>query len=132
MLAATAGTGQFVLGQVMDDFDARQVSGQRLAFATAFRRADNVLFGVVGGGCSNTFCFVKQHQLWCRRISTLLRLAPEQTLTKQRVLFFENSDLGLHISKQLLERSRVIRQLIGHGNHAADYTCQATNLGVKT
>lgn len=36
MLAATAGTGQFVFGQVMDDFDARQVSGQRLRLPRRF------------------------------------------------------------------------------------------------
>ena len=35
MFAATAGTGQFVFGQLVDDFNARQISRQRLAFATA-------------------------------------------------------------------------------------------------
>ena len=34
MLAATAGTGQFVLGQLVDDLDTRQISRQRLAFTT--------------------------------------------------------------------------------------------------
>ena len=35
VFAATAGTGQFVFGQFVDDFDACQVGGQRFAFATA-------------------------------------------------------------------------------------------------
>ena len=34
MLAATAGTGQFVLRQFVDDLDTRQISRQRLAFTT--------------------------------------------------------------------------------------------------
>ena len=48
MFTATAGTGQFVFGQFMDNFDTRQLSRQRLAFATARCRCDDFFIGVLG------------------------------------------------------------------------------------
>ncbi|MNJ57492.1 hypothetical protein D3C77_530810 [compost metagenome] len=67
--------------------------------------------------------------MWCRRIACLLGLAPEQALAQQRNFLFEMNDLALvgralvdHLLKQLLEQNRIVREVFGHGNHAADYT----------
>ena len=50
LLAGTAGAGQLVLGQLMDDLHTRQVGRQRLAFATALdRRNDFFGFDWLGG-----------------------------------------------------------------------------------
>jgi hypothetical protein len=38
----------------------------------------------------------------------------------------------VRLKQHLLETHRVIRKVVKHGNHAADYNLQATNLGVKT
>jgi len=44
--AATASTGQLVFGQFVDDLDARQISRQRLAFATAWCGLENFFIGI--------------------------------------------------------------------------------------
>ena len=44
LFAGTAGAGQFVVGQIMDDLHARQIGRQRLALATTLDRC-NDLFG---------------------------------------------------------------------------------------
>lgn len=44
VFTATAGAGQLVFGQFVDDFDARKIGGQRLAFAPSFRRQTRSVF----------------------------------------------------------------------------------------
>jgi hypothetical protein len=43
-----AGTGQFVLGQFVDDFDAREIGRQRFALTTPLGRRNNSLFSGFG------------------------------------------------------------------------------------
>jgi hypothetical protein len=44
MLAAPASAGQLMLGQSMDDFDARQIGWQWLALATGLGGSNYLLF----------------------------------------------------------------------------------------
>ncbi|VVO13116.1 hypothetical protein PS689_05498 [Pseudomonas fluorescens] len=88
VFTATAGAGQFVLGQFVDDFDARQIGRQRLALATALGGGDNLFFSVFVDSFDDAFGFVEERQLRCGRIGCLLGLASEQALAQQCVLFF--------------------------------------------
>lgn len=129
MFTAATSAGQFMLGQFVDNFDTRQISWQRLALATAFGWRNDFFVVSLIQGLGQAFRFVEEWQLWCRRIASLLGLAPEQALAQQRNFLFEMNDLALvgralvdHLLKQLLEQNRIVREVFGHGNHAADYT----------
>lgn len=59
MLAATAGTGQFVFRQFVDDFNTRQISRQWLALATARNWSNDFLIGIADDGHWFAFGFVE-------------------------------------------------------------------------
>ncbi len=82
MQAATTGTGQFVLGQFVDDFDARTISRQWLAFTTAFDRCNDLFVGVADGKHRFAFGFVEQCELRCAGFDRLFGLASEQTVAQ--------------------------------------------------
>ncbi len=88
VFAAAADASQFMLGKFVDDFDARQVGRQWLAFATALSGGDNLFFSVLVDSFDDAFGFVEERQLLCGRIGWLLGLASEQALAQQCVLFF--------------------------------------------
>ncbi|MNV55231.1 hypothetical protein D3C71_1474580 [compost metagenome] len=122
VFAAAAGTGQFTLGQFVDDFDAGEIGRQRLALAAPLGRRNSLFFCAFINGVDDAFRLIEQGQLRRCRISRLLGLASEQALTQQRIFFFEETDSGLHLRKHLLEQFRIIGEVFGHGNHALDYT----------
>ncbi|MNO28330.1 hypothetical protein D3C76_182210 [compost metagenome] len=129
VFAAAASASQFMLGQLMNNFNTWQIGRQRLAFTTAFGRRNDFFVAGLIQGFGQAFRFVEERQLWCRRIACLLGLAPEQVLAQQRNFLFEMNDLALvgralvdHLLKQLVEQNRIVRKVCGHGNHAADYT----------
>lgn len=118
-----------MFGQFVDDFDARQISRQRFTFATSLGWSNGFFVRGLIDGLGQTFHFVEQRQLWGCRVVCLLGLTSEQALSQQRNFLFEMNDLALvgralvdHLLKQLLEQNRVVREVFGHGNHAADYT----------
>ena len=128
VFATTADASQFILGQFVDDFDARQSGRQWLALATALGGGYDIFFRVFIDSFDDAFCFVEQGQLRRRRIC-LLGLSSEQTLAQQRVFFFQMNNAPLvrfalkqHLLEQLLEQRRVVRKIFGHRNHALDYT----------
>lgn len=55
MFATATSEGQFMLGQFVDNFDARQISRQRLAFATTFGRRNEFLVGSLIQGLDKAF-----------------------------------------------------------------------------
>ncbi|OSO06158.1 hypothetical protein BV363_05905 [Pseudomonas syringae pv. actinidiae] len=129
MLAATAGTGQFVLGQFVNDFDAGKISRQWLALTTAFDRCNDLFFGVADGKHRLAFGFVEQCQLRRVGFDRLFGLTTKDTVTQQLDLFFQINDVGgisffgvLRFKQHLLKQRGVIRKIFGHGNHALDYT----------
>ena len=68
--------GQFVLGQFVDDFNARYIGGQRFAFAAALGRSnDFFVFCNAFFQHGNAFGFVEQRQLRCVSFDRLLGLA---------------------------------------------------------
>lgn len=99
MLAAAAITRQLVLWQVVDNFDTGQDGEQRLAFATVFGPSEDFFLRLFGGRFGDTFALIKKSQLRGRWIDCLFGFTPEETLTKQRIFFFEMNNLGLHLSK---------------------------------
>ena len=143
MLAATAGTGQFVFGQLVDDFNAWQISRQWLAIATAWRRSNDFLVSITDRKYRLAFGLIEQRQLRRVGLCGLFRFTTEYTVTQQLDLFFQINDVSLVclygyvlaaecLKQHFLEQNRVIRKVFGQGSHAQDYTRQATNLGVKT
>lgn len=58
VFAAAAGTGQFMFGQFVDDFDAREIGRQRLALATPLGRRNDFLFSGVIDGLDDAFCLI--------------------------------------------------------------------------
>lgn len=77
-----------MLGQFVDDFDARQIRRQRLALATTFGGCDDLFFYIFVGNVGNVgdaFCVIEKGKLGRSRISCLLGLAPEQALAQERV-----------------------------------------------
>ncbi|BBT41350.1 hypothetical protein SAMN05216185_103162 [Pseudomonas guariconensis] len=139
IFAAVASASQFMLGQFVDNFDTRQIGRQRFAFATAPGRCNDFFVAGLIQGFGEAFRFVEERQLWRRRIACPLGLAPGRTLAQQRNFLFEMKNLALvgrglvdPLLKQLLEQNRIVREVFGHGNHAADLPNQATYQGVKT
>ncbi|MNE59990.1 hypothetical protein D3C80_1551120 [compost metagenome] len=95
MLAATAGTGQLVLGQVVDDFDTWQFSRQRCALATTFDWGNDFFVRILNHGQQRlAFRLVEHCQLRCIGIDRLLGFAVEQAITQQLDLFFQVDDVG--------------------------------------
>lgn len=60
VFAAAAGASQLMFGQFVDDLDARKVSGQRLALATALGGCDDLFFSVFVGNVGDAFCFIEK------------------------------------------------------------------------
>ena len=108
--AATAGTGQFVFRQFVDDFDAWQVGGQRFAFATTFGWGNDFFVRPFADRNPDTFGLIEERDLRRLRIDCLLGLATEQSIEQQLDRFFQIDDLALvyltlteHLHKHLLE-----------------------------
>lgn len=100
MLEATAGTGQFVFMQFVDDFDTRQVSRQRFTFATASGRCNDFFFfffffGIDDERYRQAFWLVEQSQLRRVGLHRLFGFTSEQTAAQQLDLFFQIDDVGL-------------------------------------
>jgi len=72
VFTATADTDQFVLGQLVDDFDARKIDGQRLAFAPSLGRRYDLFFHCFVDRLGHAFSFVEQGHLRGRGIGCLL------------------------------------------------------------
>ncbi|MNE30306.1 hypothetical protein D3C80_1238120 [compost metagenome] len=72
VLAATAGAGQLVLGQFVNDFDTRKICGQRLAFAPSLGRRYDLFFNRFVDQLGDAFSFVEQGHLRGRGIGCLL------------------------------------------------------------
>ncbi|MNP13676.1 hypothetical protein D3C76_1059670 [compost metagenome] len=82
MLAATAGAGQFVFGQLMDNFDTWQISRQWLALATALDRDNDFFIGIINYSQQRViFRFIEHGQLRRFGIDGLLGLAAKKTVT---------------------------------------------------
>ena len=134
--AATAGAGQFVLGQLMNDLDTRQVCRQRLALATARSGRHHFFFRVLDRQHRVAFRLVEQGQLRGVGFGGLFGFAPEQTVAQQLDLLFQVDDMAFmrlqhfgcfcltsqRLKQQLLEQNRIIWEVIGPGNHGPDYT----------
>jgi len=52
--AATAGAGQFVLGQIMDDFNTRQICRQRFTLAATLGRRNEFFISIISGSLRST------------------------------------------------------------------------------
>ncbi|VVN98648.1 hypothetical protein PS723_06125 [Pseudomonas fluorescens] len=72
VFTATAGAGQLVIGQFMDDFDTRKIGGQRLAFAPSLGRSYNLFFNRFVDRLGHAFSFIEQGHLRRRGIGRLL------------------------------------------------------------
>ncbi|RMS03051.1 hypothetical protein ALP73_200371 [Pseudomonas coronafaciens pv. garcae] len=125
MLAATAGTGQFVLGQFVDDFDAGKISRQGFALATAFDRCNDLFVGVADGRHRLAFWLIEQCQLRRVGFDRLFGLASEQTVAQQLDLFFQINDVGgvsffgvLRFKQHLLKQNGIVRKIFRHQFHA--------------
>lgn len=62
VFVAAADAGQFVRGQFVDDFDAWQVSGQRLAFTATFGGSNDLFFNVFVDSFGDVFGFIEKGQ----------------------------------------------------------------------
>lgn len=80
MLAAPASAGQFMLGQFVDDFNARQIGWQRIALATALGGGNHLFISGLACQLYLVLRFVEQRHLRRCRIDGLLRLSTEQAL----------------------------------------------------
>ena len=95
MLAATAGAGQFVFGQFVDDFDTRQLSRLRFALAATRSRRNHFFVGVAGQRYRHALRLIEQGQLRCVGFYCLLGFTTEQTVAQQLDLFFQIDNLPL-------------------------------------
>src|SRR5690554_2425211 len=131
LLAATTITGQLVLRQLMHHLDTRQLGRQWFALAALLgrlRRHD--LFIFCRWRCLSQIYYLVEHaQLRRVRVSTLLRLAPEQALTQEADLLLQLRNGVLirlatnnRIAQHLLKQVGVVRQGVRQYNHAVDYT----------
>ena len=111
LLAATAGAGQLVLGQFVNDVHARQVGRQGLALAAALGRRHD-LFRCDGaisrfdhwrrlGG--PLFGLVEHGQLRRVGVGTALGFRRKQTVAQQGILFLQFFQLRAHLREQLLQ-----------------------------
>ncbi|MNY22219.1 hypothetical protein D3C86_1558150 [compost metagenome] len=143
VFAATAGTGQFVFRQFVDDFDTRQFSRQRLAFATARGRCNDFFFGIDDERYRLAFRLVEQRQLRRVGLDGLFGFTSEQAVAQQLDLFFQIDDVGLvglsHFlltaecfKQHLLEQNRIVWKIVGHESHARIIPGQVTKRGVRT
>ncbi|MNJ57714.1 hypothetical protein D3C77_533150 [compost metagenome] len=72
VFTATAGAGQLMIGQFVNNFDTRQVCGRRLAFAPSLGRSYDFFFNRFVDRLGHAFSFVEQGHLRGRRIDCLL------------------------------------------------------------
>lgn len=80
MFALAADASHLMLGQFVDDLNARHIGRYWLALTTALRGSDGLLFRVFIDSFNYAFSLVEQGQLTRRRIRGLLRLASEQVV----------------------------------------------------
>ncbi len=109
-----------MFGQVVDDFDARQISQQWLALATAWSRGNDFLVSIADWEHRLAFRFVEQCQLRCVVLDRLLGLATKDAVTQQLDLFFEINDVSgvsffdfLRIKQRLLKQYGVVWKVVG-------------------
>lgn len=108
MLAAATSAGQLVFWQVVDDFEARQIGQQRLAFATALGRSNDFFIRVVNHRQQRLALRLVEHrQLWSTGINGLLGFTIEQSITQQRDLFFQMTICPLSTYAQSLTAQAV-------------------------
>lgn len=105
----------------MNDFNAWQVSRQWFTFAALLGWRNNFFIRIISGSYPLAFGFDEQRQLGRIGLDGLLRLTIEQAVAQQLDLFFKINDLvfvdralGQQLRKQLFERGRVVRRVIGH------------------
>ncbi len=86
LFADAAGTGQFVLGQFVDDFHTWQVGWQRLALAATLDRRDDFFGFAWNGGrlVDQLFGLVEHGQLRCAASSGLRSDLSEKSLCRSR------------------------------------------------
>src|SRR5690606_10444689 len=119
LLAPTTVRGQLLPGQPMHPLDTQPPARQSFALAVPLgwrRRSD--LFIVARMRClSQIFCLAEPAQLRRVRVSTLLRLAPEQALTQEADLLLQLRNGVLiclatnnRIAQHLLEQVGVVWQ----------------------
>ena len=117
----------------MDNFDTWQIGRQWLAFATAGCRRNGFFVSVINERHRLAFGLVEQRQLRRVGLDRLFGFTPEQTVAQQLDLFFQVDDVSLislgnffltaeRLKQQLLEQNRIIRKVVGQGNHGPDYT----------
>lgn len=94
MFEATAGTGQLMFGQLVDHFDARQVSRHWLAL-TATRCWRGHFFVVIDLRYRQAFRLIEQRKLRRVGLNGLLGSATEQTVAQQLDLLYEIDNLTL-------------------------------------
>lgn len=120
--------GEFVFGQVMDDFDTGQLCRQRFALATTFDRGNDFFVHIVNHGQQwLAFRLVEHRQLRRIRVNGLLGLAIEHLVTQQLDLLFQVDNVGrislldlllahtgsLTLKQHLLEQSGIIGEVVG-------------------
>lgn len=71
VVAATAKASQFVFGQFVDDFNTRQVVGQRFAFATTLSGGNDFFVRLIGDRNREAFGLIKERELRRLRIDCL-------------------------------------------------------------
>ncbi|CAI3788163.1 hypothetical protein AHFPHNDE_01836 [Pseudomonas sp. MM227] len=111
-----------MLGQLADNFDARQIRRQWLALATALGGCYDLFFNFLVPQFNLVFRFFEQRHLGSRQVDRLLQFSTEQPLPEKCNLFFEQAHPRLHLCKLLLEQFRIIREVVGHEIYAMDYT----------
>jgi hypothetical protein len=72
VFTATAGTGQLMFGQLVNDLDTRKIGGQRFAFAPSLGRRYDLFYNRFVDRLGDAFSFVEQGHLRGRRIGSLL------------------------------------------------------------
>ncbi|MNJ48277.1 hypothetical protein D3C77_434670 [compost metagenome] len=146
VFTATTGTGQFVFGQFVDGFDTRQVSRQRLAFATAGSGHNHYFFRVLDSQHRLAFRLIEQCQLRGVGLDGLFRFSPEQAVAQQLDLLSQVDDvafMGLQhfgcfawrasaSSNSCLSRIGSSGRSSGRGIIARIIPGQVTKRGIKT
>lgn len=126
-----------MFGQLVDDFDTRQIGRQRLGLATARCRRNGFFVRVINERHRFAFGLVEQRQLRRIGLDGMFGLTPEQAVAQQLGLFFQVDDVGLIspgnffltaecLKQQLHKQNRIVRKVVGQGNHGPDIPGQAT------
>ncbi|KTB95695.1 hypothetical protein AO386_22675 [Pseudomonas syringae ICMP 11292] len=80
VFTVTAGADQFVLGQFVDDFDARKIGRQRLGLATTSGWSYDLFFNGLVRQFNLVLGVVEQRHLGSLRVDHLFRFSTEQPL----------------------------------------------------